>query len=70
MTKYQAMGFHALVPGNINLGVYSLPPDKLKEAVEGKVERLQGHNFAFEISEELPNNWRQSIPLVLEAINK
>jgi hypothetical protein len=56
---------------NINVGIYSLPPAELRRWVR---ERMQAaapddRGLAFEISEDLPSNWREAIPVVLETLN-
>ena len=53
---------------NINVDLYSQPAEKLREAVIEKRRRAGKHAFAFEISEDLPANWKQSIPVVLDAL--
>jgi hypothetical protein len=55
---------------NINVGLYALPPDQLRQAVEGKIQRLGKKGMLFEISEDLPGNWRECIPVVLDVLNK
>jgi len=57
---------------NINVGLYELPPAALKQtilerAAEGAPD---GRRLAFEVSEELPRNWRTSMPLILEALEE
>lgn len=66
---------HAAMPGkvfwaNINVSHYNLPPVELKKKVLEFACQASpdGINLAFEISEDLPVNWRQSIPVVLEAL--
>jgi hypothetical protein len=56
--------------GNINLGCYSLPPDKLRQEVAAKRERAGKRGLAFSISEDLPSNWESSIPTVLETLRE
>ena len=55
---------------NINVGLYSLPSNKLREAVLAKSARAGKKGIAFEISEDLPSNWQESIPTVLETLNE
>jgi hypothetical protein len=55
---------------NINVGLYSLPPEKLRDAVLAKFARAGKRGMAFEISEDLPVNWQESIPIVLETLNE
>ncbi len=56
---------------NIRVGDYQLPPDELKDRVVSMVEEgsVDGRQFALEVSEDLPGNWRESLPVVLEALN-
>ena len=55
---------------NINLDLYYRPPEVLREAVKAKQRRAGMRGLAFEISEDLPANWRVSIPIVLDALNE
>lgn len=54
--------------GNINVGLFGLPPERLAEEVVAKRRRAGKRGVAFEISEDLPATWRESIPVVLEAL--
>lgn len=55
---------------NINISHYSLPPKKLKEMITEFVYQASedGRNLAFEISEDTPENWQESIPVVLDTL--
>lgn len=53
---------------NINVELYSLPPQELAQAIEQKRERAGKRGLAFEISEDVPQNWRESVPVVLETL--
>jgi hypothetical protein len=55
---------------NINVSDYSLPPEELRKRVIEFVHQASpdGHSLAFEISEDCPPNWRESIPVVLETL--
>lgn len=57
---------------NINVSDYQLPPDQLRQRVAGLVRdgAVQGSRLAFEISEHLQANWRQSIPVVLQVLEE
>lgn len=55
---------------NINIGLYSLLEDDLREAVIAKRERGGKKALAFEISEDVPENWQESVPVVLQALQK
>jgi hypothetical protein len=54
---------------NINVDLYFQPKEKLQQAVIAKRERAGKKAFAFELSEDLPSNWRESIPVVLDTLN-
>jgi hypothetical protein len=57
---------------NINLGVYALPQDELRRAVLDRVEKeaVNGRLLAFEVSENIPDNWRESLPVVMETLEE
>lgn len=55
---------------NINVDLYYRPADELRAAVIAKRERAGKQGFAFEISEDLPTTWQDSIPVVLETLNE
>lgn len=53
---------------NINVDLYSQPEEVLRQAVIDKRQRAGKQALAFEISEDLPANWRETIPVVLETL--
>ena len=55
---------------NLNLEDYFRPPDELRQAVIAKRDRAGKRALAFEISEDLPENWGASIPIVLETLRE
>lgn len=55
---------------NINVDLYSKPAATLARSVIEKRERAGKRGFAFEISEDLPSNWEESIPVVLKALEE
>jgi hypothetical protein len=57
---------------NINVGVWALPPAQLRREILRRVEEGSDHGarLAFEISEDLPANWEQAIPVVLDALRE
>jgi hypothetical protein len=55
---------------NINVDLYALPPHKLREAVADKRARAGKRALAFELSEDVPDNWRESIPVVLQTLRE
>jgi hypothetical protein len=56
--------------GNINAEVYQQPPDRLGSAVLDKLARAGRRGFGFEISEVLPRNWNESIPVILQVLKE
>lgn len=63
-TAWPDKGFWA----NINVDHYYEPEDQLRQAVLQKRQRAGKKALAFEISEDLPTNWTESIPVVLDAL--
>lgn len=57
---------------NINVASYALPPERLRALVRERVAEAapDGRLLAFEISEDRPENWRESIPVVLDALKE
>jgi len=57
---------------NINLATYQLEPKKIRETILDAVQQAapEGRRLAFEISEAIPDNWKESIPVVLEALKE
>lgn len=57
---------------NIGVSDYQLSPGKLHEEVLSMVTAgaPDGRRLAFEVSEHLPANWRQSMPVVLAALKE
>ena len=55
---------------NINVALYELPPEDLGHLVRRLARQASpdGRHLAFEISEDLPQNWQESIPVVLDAL--
>ncbi len=56
--------------GNVNVDLYYRPADQLREAVRGICHRAGKQAVALEISEDLPGNWEQSVPVVLETLEE
>ncbi len=56
--------------GNINVELFDLPSEQLAEAVIDKRERAGKRGLAFEISEDVPRNWRKAVPVVLETLER
>jgi hypothetical protein len=56
---------------NINLGCYELPPEELKQEIWRRVQAgaPDGRRLAFEVSEDRPPRWRESMPVILAALN-
>lgn len=61
-----------LLWSNINIDAYNLPARELKRLVLDRVSEgaPDGRNFAFEVSEQLPVNWRLSLAIVLDALQE
>lgn len=55
---------------NINVDTYALPENQLRAEVIAKRERAGKRGLAFEISEDLPANWEQSVPVVLATLQQ
>lgn len=57
---------------NINVSDYQLPPRQLRGRVHELIRRgaVGGKRLAFEVSEHIPVNWKESIPVVLEALRE
>lgn len=57
---------------NINVSTYQLEPKKLKETIFEAIKQAapDGRRLAFEVSEAISENWRQSMPVVLEALKE
>ena len=55
---------------NINVDLYYRPADELREAVVAKRDRAGKRGLAFEISEDLPATWQESVPVVLETLEE
>ncbi len=57
---------------NLNASIYELPPAELHRLVLDRVQEAapDGRRLAFEISEALQVNWRDSIPVVLGALRE
>lgn len=61
-----------LLWSNLNVGLYELPPAELRAEVLRRVEECapDGRGLAFEISEHYPQNWKKSVPVVLDALEE
>jgi hypothetical protein len=61
-----------LLWSNINIACYELPPDELKKEILRRVDEASsdGRKLAFEVSEQYPENWKESLPVVLEALEE
>ena len=57
---------------NINVSCYELPKKELHDLVLSRVAEgsPDGRRFAFEVSEQYPFNWKDSMPVVLEALKE
>lgn len=55
---------------NINVDLYAQPEDVLAQAVIDKRNRAGKKALAFEISEDMPRNYKDSVPVVLKALDE
>jgi hypothetical protein len=57
---------------NINLETYDLPPERIRATVLEAVRQAapDGRRLAFEVSEDLPRRWRESMPVILAALQE
>jgi hypothetical protein len=57
---------------NINIACYALPPDQLKTLIAERAAQgaPDGSKLAFEVSEQLPANWYDSLRVVLETLRE
>jgi hypothetical protein len=57
---------------NINVACYELPPEAHKAEGLHRVEEtaVDGCKLAFEVSEQYPDNWKDSLPVVLEVLEQ
>jgi hypothetical protein len=57
---------------NLNVACYELPPEELRKEVLRRVDEaaVDGRMLAFEVSEQYPDNWKESLPVVLEALEQ
>lgn len=56
--------------GNLNVDLYYGPREAIRQAVVEKRERAGKRGFAFEISEDLPRGWEESVPIVLRTLEE
>ena len=63
---------HKLFWAHVNLGCYELPPEELKQEIWRRVAAgaPDGCRLAFEVSEDRPPRWRESMPVILKALNE
>lgn len=61
-----------LLWSNINVDCYYLPPQQLRDLVLARVAEAapDGRKLAFEVSEQYPDNWPESLPVVLDALEE
>ncbi len=57
---------------NVNVSHYALPPAQLRQVVLDMVTdgSVNGRKLALEVSEHLPANWYDSMPVVLDALRE
>ena len=72
LTKARQVWPDKLFWSNINVACYDLPPHQLRDLVLERVAAgaVDGKLLAFEVSEQYPDNWKESLPIVLEALRE
>jgi hypothetical protein len=57
---------------NLNVALYYLPPEELKQVVWQRIQEAapDGSRLAFEVSEQYPDNWFESVGIVLDALEE
>jgi len=57
---------------NLNVALYYLPPEELKQVVWQRIQQAapDGRRLAFEVSEQYPDNWFESVGIVLDALQE
>jgi hypothetical protein len=55
---------------NINVGLYGLPPTDLRRAIIAMRQRAGKRALAFAIAEDIPENWRDSVPVILQMLQE
>lgn len=57
---------------NINLDVYELPKAELRRVLLERIAQAapDGRRLAFEVSEDRPANWKESLPVVLDVLKE
>ncbi len=72
LAQARAAWSEKLLWSNINVSTWALPPEQLRREILQRVADGSdgGARLAFEISEDLPGNWEQSVPVVLEALRQ
>ena len=55
---------------NVNLGLFSLSPDQLRQEISAKRNRAGKRALAFELGEDIPPNWKDAIPILLDVLRE
>ena len=57
---------------NVNLQTYDLPAEAIRRRILASVAdaAADGRRLAFEVSEDLPANWREAMPVILSALRE
>ncbi len=55
---------------NINVGLYRLPPAELRQAIVALRQRAGKWALALAIAEDIPGNWGESVPVVLQTLQE
>jgi hypothetical protein len=55
---------------NVSAGLYQQPPQVLRNAIFDILDQTGRRAIAFEISEALPSNWQETVPVILDALDQ
>ena len=55
---------------NVNLDLYNLPEPEFRDAIIAMRERAGKKGLALGISEDVPDNWATTVPLILETLQE
>ena len=55
---------------NVNLDLYNLPEDALRDAIIAMRERAGKKGLVFAMTEDVPDNWATTVPLILKTLQE
>lgn len=72
LTECRAAWPKKLFWSNINVSSFDLPRADIKAVIRDMIRQAapDGRRLAFEISEDLPHNWKESVGVVIEALHE